>query len=285
MAAAAVLGVAAASKVRSLRVASTGLATFGIPVPLRLPAVLAVAAVEAALAAGIAAGSDEAAYAAAAVVGLFVVPLAFALARGSGGAPCGCFGARSRVGRLSIVRNVALAAALAAVPTLPSGAPSRDGWLLVGIIGLVVCVVLLTVAVLALAREVGLLRLRLAGESALDVAEEGPPLGSRVDLSGRFESRAAIRLEVAIFASEGCRMCQSLAPVVAAFRRDPLLSVEVFDETRDADVWRELRIPGSPFAVALDREGAVRAKGTFNSYGQLESILAAAERGLADAHA
>ena len=45
----------------------------------------------------------------------------------------------------------------------------------------------LTIAVLALAREVGVLRLRLAGESALDVAEEGPPLGSRVDLSARLQ--------------------------------------------------------------------------------------------------
>jgi hypothetical protein len=44
-------------------------------------------------------------------------------------------------------------------------------------------------------------------------------------------------------------------------------------------------IPGSPFAVALGRDGAVRAKGTFNSYGQLESILATAERRVAEAHA
>ena len=38
-------------------------------------------------------------------------------------------------------------------------------------------------------------------------------------------------------------------------------------------------------AVALGRDGAVGAKGTFNSYGQLESILATAERRLAEAHA
>ena len=37
-------------------------------------------------------------------------------------------------------------------------------------------------------------------------------------------------------------------------------------------------MPGSPFAVALDADGTVLAKGTFNTGAQLESVLAAAER-------
>jgi hypothetical protein len=180
---------------------------------------------------------------------------------------------------------VTLAAAFVFAPNLPTGAPSTEGWLAVGLGGAFACIVALTLAVLALAREIGVLRLRLAPESALDVAEEGPPIGSRVDLHQRFAGNAPARLALAIFSSDGCRLCQSLKPVVAAFARDPLLAVEVFDEVRDADVWRTLRIPGSPFAVALDRDGAVHAKGTFNTYGQLESILAAAERRVADARA
>jgi hypothetical protein len=285
MAVAGVLGIAAASKLRSPRPAAAGLATFRVPTALRLPGAVAIGCVEAALAVGTAVGSAVAAYTAAALMGVFAVVVSLALARGAGGAPCGCFGARSRIGVASVVRNCVLAAALVAVPSLPAGRPSTEGWLLAGVVVTFLCVVLLAVAVLALAREVGVLRLRVAGESALDIAEEGPPLGSRVDLAGRFAPRAATRLAVAIFSSDGCRLCQSLAPAVAAFGRDPLLAVEVFDEVRDAELWRELRIPGSPFAVALDPEGAVRAKGTFNSYGQLESILATAERQLADAHA
>jgi hypothetical protein len=39
-----------------------------------------------------------------------------------------------------------------------------------------------------------------------------------------------------------------------------------------------MSIPGSPFAVAIDREGTVLAKGTFNNLAQLESVLATAER-------
>jgi hypothetical protein len=171
------------------------------------------------------------------------------------------------------------------VPTLPSGLPSRDGWLLLGLVAAFVCIAVLSVAVLALARELGMLRLRLGPESALSIGDEGPPLGERVGLPERFERAARAELALAIFSSDGCRLCQGLKPVIAAFRRDPLVAVEVFDEVRDADVWRALRIPGSPFAVAFGRDGAVHAKGTFNTYGQLESILATAERRVAEAHA
>jgi len=284
IAVAAVLALASAAKLRSPRAAGTGLAAFGIPNAARVPAAVALAGVEAALAVGVATGSNAAAYGAAALVAAFGVALAVALARGRGGTPCGCFGARSRITRAAVGRNLVLAAAAAAVPSLPEGAPSTQGWLAIGLVFALAWIGVLAVAVLALAREVGLLRLRLGPEAALELAEEGPPIGQRVGLRERFgEGDAALTL--AIFSSDGCRFCQTLEPVIAAFARDPLVAVQEFDELRDADVWRDLRIPGSPFAVALDREGAVRAKGTFNSYGQLESILATAERRVAEARA
>jgi hypothetical protein len=282
---AAVLGIAAAAKLRSLGAAAGAMGTFRVPTQLRLPAAGAVALVEAFLAVGVAAGAAAAAYAAAGLLACFAAVLGLALARGHGGAPCGCFGARSRVSGASVARNLALAGALVAAPSLPDGAPSAHAWLVIGLVAAFLCIAVLGVAVLALAREVGLLRLRLAPEAALDVADEGPPLGTRITLPARFADGAQARLALAIFSSEGCRLCQSLKPVIAAFQRDPLVAVEVFDEVRDAELWQELGIPGSPFAVAFDRGGAVRAKGTFNTYGQLESILATAERRVADARA
>jgi len=209
LATAAVLGAAAVSKVRAPRAAAAGLATFGIAEPLRVPAALAVAALEAALAAGVAAGSTVAAYAAAALLGVFALLVAVALARGARGAPCGCFGARSRVDGVSVARNAALAGALAAAPSVPSGAPSRDGWLLLGIVAAFACIAALAIALLALAREVGVLRLRLAGESALDVADEGPAIGSRVDLAHRLSPRAATLVALAIFSSDSRRRRRS----------------------------------------------------------------------------
>jgi hypothetical protein len=282
---AAVLGIAAGAKLRSLGDTAEALETFRVPRPLRVPAVVVVALVEAALAVGVAVGSDAAAYASAVLLACFAAALGVALARGKAGAPCGCFGARSRVTGAAVVRNLLLAGAFAAVPSLPAGAPSARAWVVIALVAAFACIAVLAVAVLALAREVGLLRLRLAPESALELADEGPPLGTQVVLPERLATGGQARLAVAIFSSEGCRLCQSLKPVIAAFQRDPLVAVEVFDEVRDAELWRELGIPGSPFAVAFDRGGAVRAKGTFNSYGQLESILATAERRLADARA
>ncbi len=58
--------------------------------------------------------------------------------------------------------------------------------------------------------------------------------------------------------------------------------MRVFDEHRDAPVWRAAAVPGSPYAVALSDDGMTLAKGTFNTLAQLESILATArarERG------
>lgn len=282
---AAVLGIAAGAKFRSLGETADALETFGVPHRLRRPAVVAVAALEAALAVGVAIGSDAAAYGAAGLLSCFAAALGFALARGRGGAPCGCFGARSRVSGAAVARNLVLAGAFAAVPSLPTGVPSARAWLVIALVAAFACIAGLAVAVLALAREVGLLRLRLGPESALELADEGPPVGTRIALPERLAGSSQARLAVAIFSSDGCRLCQSLRPVIAAFQRDPLVAVEVFDEVRDAELWRELDIPGSPFAVAFDPGGAVRAKGTFNSYGQLESILATAERRLADARA
>jgi len=278
---AAILLAAAVAKARRPSVSASGLATYGIPEPLRAPATLGVVILEAALAIGVAAGADAEAYAAAALLAFFAAVIAVALARGQRGAPCGCFGADSRVGTTALVRNVVLAAAFATVPSLPSGAPSGDGWLVVALVAAFACIAALTVAVLALAREVGILRLRLGPESALDVAGEGPALGSQVELAPQAPPTG---LTLAIFSSQGCRLCRALEPVVAAFRRDPLVNVTEFDEVDDAAVWRELGIPGSPYAVALDASGRVRAKGTFNSYGQLEGILASAERSM-HAHA
>ncbi len=277
--------VAASLKLRNARAGRDALGTFGVAARLRPVAWPGIVALELAFAVGVAIGSDAAAYGAAALSAAFAGALAVALARGLAGAPCGCFGVHSRVSRTGVLRNVALAAAFAAVPSLPDAAPTREGWLALGFALAFACILLLAAAVLALAREVGLLRLRLGADAALEIHAEGPPLGSSPGLIERFRADGGARFALAVFSSEGCRLCRTLEPAIAAFARDPLVAVEVFDEVRDAEVWGRLRIPGSPFAVALDPDGAVRAKGTFNSYGQLESILATAERRLAEAGA
>jgi hypothetical protein len=121
-----------------------------------------------------------------------------------------------------------------------------------------------------------MLRLAVGPQSALEIPEEGPPLGSDSGLAPLLDPRPDLGL--AVFTSEACHLCRSLAPSVAALARDPHVSVIELDELRDAADWARLAVPGSPYAVATDREGTVLAKGTFNSFGQLESLLAGAER-------
>ena len=271
-----VLLAAASAKARRLHTSAAALETHGIPERLRMATTLLVTTLELGLAVALTAGSDVAAYAAATLLAIFAAATGVAIVRGRTGAPCACFGARSRISVGALLRDLGLAFAFAITPSLPDGTPSTTGWLVLGLVAAFACIAALSLAVLALARELGVLRLRLRDEPALDIAEEGPPLGSRVTLT---TSRGTL-LTLAVFSSEGCRLCQTLKPVISAFRRDPLVTLTEFDEVRDADVWRELGIPGSPYAVALDGNGHVRAKGTFNSYGQLEGILATAERSL-----
>ena len=228
------------------------------------------------LAIGIAAGSDGAAWLAAGLMVMFAAALVGAILRGRAGAPCACFGSRSTVGWTSVVRNLALAAGFAALPLLPERSLSTDQWLGLGLaVALLLCLGL-AVAVLALAREVGMLRLRPA--AALEIPEEGPELGERVEAIERFARPADASLALAVFTSEGCRVCRGLEPAVAALANHPAVAIQAFDEVADHDVWSELRIPGSPFAIALDPGGTVLAKGTFNNLAQLESVLATAER-------
>ena len=230
------------------------------------------------LAAGVIAGSDAAAWLAAALSATFAATMIGAILRGRAGAPCACFGARSTVGWTGVARNALLAAAFAALPSLPGGDLSTDQWLGLGLVVALLACAGLAIAVLALAREVGMLRLRLGPAGALEIPEEGPGLGSRSALIERFALHPEGELALAVFTSHGCHVCRALEPAIATLASEPTVAVETFEEVAESEVWSELEIPGSPFAVALDRSGTVLAKGTFNNLAQLEGVLGAAER-------
>jgi hypothetical protein len=250
------------------------LATYGLHGRGAWAAWALVAVLELVLAVGVGAGVTGAVWAAAALCGAFAVAQASVLVSGRGGAPCACFGARGRVGRGSLARVAMLAAAFAALPLLDRREPSTEGWLGIGLAAALLGLVALGVAVLALARELGALRAEIDPRGALEIPEEGPELGGRTELMDVDPGR----LGLAVFTSEGCGMCRALAPAIEALGRDPLVRLRTFDEVRDAHAWAAAGIPGSPFAVALDEHGTVLAKGTFNTPGQLESVLATAER-------
>ncbi|KAA0266361.1 MAG: DoxX family membrane protein [Acidobacteria bacterium] len=115
-----VLAASAGAKLARPRESIAAMETFGFPTPASRRLAWAVAIlVEVGLAIGVAAGSDSAAYAAAALLTLFAATLGSALMRGQTGAPCACFGGGGRVGGLAVLRNLVLAVAFAALPSLP----------------------------------------------------------------------------------------------------------------------------------------------------------------------
>ena len=254
------------------------LATFRLATPrARVLAWGAAVAAEIAIGVGVAAGLDTAAYAATALMLAFAGLLGRALHDGRSGQPCGCLGPRSRVNRAALIRTLALAAAYALLPLAPDVDPSAEAWLAVGLGIALAATAVLGVLLVALAREVGELRLAIPPQLPLELDGEGPPRGSRAPVIERFVPAPANRFALAVLSSEGCPMCQALAPAVTALRNDPLLAVEVFDEVEDQDVWRAHAIPGSPYALVLGLDGTVLAQGTFNSARQLEALVAAGE--------
>jgi hypothetical protein len=208
----------------------------------------------------------------------FAAASAAALAAGRAGRPCACFGAASRLRASTPVESAgaALVALAVAEHWLAQAPAGYVRWLTVGLVASLAGVVALAALLLALAREIGVMRMSLPARGALEIPEEGPRLGERQRWSAAIAGRPGSLLALAVFSSVGCPICRTLEPAVAYVAGDPLLSVRVFDESADAAVWSAALVPGSPYAVALDADGVALAKGTFNTLAQLESIIATA---------
>jgi hypothetical protein len=275
----AVLAASAALKARRFGATSEALATYAVPAGLaRRAAAAGLIAAELAAAIALAAGAAWAPGAAAALFAAFALGGAAALLAGRGGRPCACFGGSSRLSWSSPVLALAPAAAGAALAAgvLPRAGSAYERWLTLGLSVAIAGAGALAVAVLALAREIAVLRLGLGDRGALEIAQEGPPLGSVQAWSTRRPPGRRAMLRLAVFTSEACPLCRQAAPALAHVMADPLLAVDVFDEAGQEDVWREAGVPGSPYAIALTLSGTVLAKGTFNGLLQLESIIGTA---------
>jgi methylamine dehydrogenase accessory protein MauD len=174
-------------------------------------------------------------------------------------------------------------------------------------------VLALGATVLALARQIGVLHERVAPLGALltdraaDVGDKAPRFeiadvaGRKVRLGGGGGS--GTRSQLLLFVSPDCPVCKKLLPVARSFARSERRQLDlvlVGDGDRDAHaaMAREHGLEGVPlvvspavgmgygvgklpYAVLVDGEGTVRAKGLVNSREHLESLLAAQEAGVA----
>jgi methylamine dehydrogenase accessory protein MauD len=173
-----------------------------------------------------------------------------------------------------------------------------------------VLVIALSIAVFALARQVGILYERIAPMGAL-ITDSGPNVGEaapRFDLAALDGRSVAIgapgtRSQLVFFLSPTCPVCKKLLPIlgsVAAAERSWLDIVLASDgeaaEHRTFVTQRRLkdfpyvlskelgmafRVSRLPYAALIDGSGEVRAKGLINNREQLESLFNARDLGVA----
>ncbi|HTR60481.1 MAG TPA: methylamine dehydrogenase accessory protein MauD, partial [Candidatus Binataceae bacterium] len=175
-----------------------------------------------------------------------------------------------------------------------------------------VVVVALAATVLALARQIGVLHERIAPMGALTM-DKGPKVG---DVAPVFDLRALNRAPVTIggasaggfstmlmFVSPTCPVCKKLLPIVKSiadsesrwlrviFTSDgdepeqkefvERYRLDSFPMVLSSELGMTYRVSKLPYAVLIDEEGRVRAKGLVNTREHLESIIQAKQMGVA----
>jgi hypothetical protein len=152
-----------------------------------------------------------------------------------------------------------------------------SGWWAAAFVAQWFLVAVLAVVVVALARQVGTLHLRLGPRGALEIDSEGPALGEAppampgVDDDGRrvlVGGPGSIRL--VLFSSPVCSICREVAPGIGAASSAMGLTPMIL---HDPDLERVYGIPGTPFLLVMDELGIVRAKGTVNNLEQVEGLI------------
>ena len=175
-----------------------------------------------------------------------------------------------------------------------------------------VLVLVLSVAVLALVRQVGVLHERIAPAGALMLNRglmvgEPAPILEITDLEGRVhrvgDVRADGRSTLLLFVSPTCPVCKLLLPAVKSSRRDERGWLDVIlasdgDEAAQREFVRAqglettpyvvsaplglaYQVSRLPFAALLDERGILRARGLVNSREHLESLFEAKRLGVA----
>lgn len=177
-------------------------------------------------------------------------------------------------------------------------------WLLWGV------VIVQALTILALARQVGVLHERVAPAGALlngagpGVGEASPRLevhglaGNAITVGGGLAKGKALLM---LFVSHTCPICKKLIPVAQDFTKTERLEVlyvgdgDVADQNtliaqfgidgtrfvNGPEIGLAYRVDKLPYAVLLDEEGLICAKGLVNSREHLESLIIAKETGFA----
>ena len=171
----------------------------------------------------------------------------------------------------------------------------------VSVVLLWLAVLVLGLLVWALSRQVGVLFERVAPMGAL-VTDAGPAVGQPspiFDLTGLQSEQVVIggpqaQPTLLFFLAPTCPVCKKLIPILKHLARDEAQGLRVVlasdgegdhlqfmrDQGLQAlpyllstELGMSYRVSRLPYAVLMDRQGTVRAKGLVNSREQLDSLL------------
>lgn len=171
-------------------------------------------------------------------------------------------------------------------------------------------VLALLVAVLALARQIGVLYERIAPMGAL-ILDQGPKVGDPSPVFDLTPLGGGARISVGrpgpfstllFFVSPTCPVCKKLLPIVRSTAKAEAAWLELVfasdgDEAKQRAFYAKaalgafpyvlstelglaFKVAKLPYAVLLDEGGRVRAKGLVNSREQLESLFTAKDLGV-----
>lgn len=165
------------------------------------------------------------------------------------------------------------------------------------------------VALLALARQVGVLHMRVAPAGALTtggglaVGDQSRPIAAHMldgshALVGGPAAGAGLRL--LMFVSAQCPLCKAMIPMAKSFARDERVALtfvgdddvaaqkalvaqqglESYPFVNGPEAGQAFGVAKLPFAVLLDADGTILSKGLVNSREHLESLVVAHEMGM-----
>jgi methylamine dehydrogenase accessory protein MauD len=165
----------------------------------------------------------------------------------------------------------------------------------------------LGLALLALARQVGVLHVRLAPAGAL-LTGKGPVVGeaapvldvATIDGAPLAIGKARGRMQLLLFVSPHCPLCKDLIPIAKNFARTEKLDIvfvgdDALEEQRamiarldmaglpfvnGSIVGRTFHVDRLPHAVLIGDNGTLLSKGLVNSREHLESLVTAHELGV-----
>jgi hypothetical protein len=142
---------------------------------------------------------------------------------------------------------------------------------IVAFVALTLLVTVLSVAVLGLMRQVGVLHARIA-PMGTHFAGEGPEVGSTAPNIGVSYARSPVTLVV--FTSASCTICRELKPSIDALRRQEVgLTVHTVSLEDDRPVFDAFAVRSTPYVVTVGPDSSVLGRGVANSLEQIEELL------------